>query len=116
MRKERLTAAHMVAEKLFEAEEALDLAIARAAELNAALPTARQEANLSAVVAQDAFMTASRILPALMQARQELVDTHGKLDDAKDQIGLRHVAIGHPDTKPPMVAGEADLRVVGKAA
>ncbi len=116
MRKERLTAAHMVAEKLFEAEEALDLAIARAAELNAALPTARQEANLSAVVAQDAFVTASKILPSLIQARQELVDTHAKLDEAKTQIGLRHVAVGNPDGKPPVVAGETELRVVGKAA
>jgi hypothetical protein len=41
MRAQRLAIAQTVAERLFAAETALDIALARIAELNAALPLAR---------------------------------------------------------------------------
>ena len=55
MLKDRRAAAIKVAQSLFAAEEAIDAALARAAELNATMVTARTEAQLSALVGQDAF-------------------------------------------------------------
>jgi hypothetical protein len=101
MFKERRAAAMKVAQSLFAAEEAIDAALARVAELNGTLATARLEANLSAVVAQDAFEGAASTFAALSRARREIVETHSKLSDAKVQIGLRTVAIGDQG-KPPM--------------
>lgn len=115
MRKERLAAAEKVARKLFEAEAALDMAIARAAELNAALPAARREAKLSALLGHDASVSAASVLPALMEAREQLVVTHGNLDQAKTDMGLRQTSWGDDGTKPPQ-HGDSHLRIVGKAA
>ena len=55
MLKDRRNAAMRVAESLFAVEEAIDVALARAAELNGNMVTARSEAKLSALVGQDAF-------------------------------------------------------------
>ena len=54
MLKQRRDAAMKVAESLFAAEEAIDAALARTAELNSKMVTARTDASLSALVGQDA--------------------------------------------------------------
>lgn len=115
MRNQRIAAARQVADRLFEAEAALDIAIARAAELAAAIPTARREANLAACVGQEAFMCAANMLPMLAEAREQLVTAHSRLDETKTHIGLRQTSFGGSDGKNPM-AGEGNLRVVGRAA
>lgn len=104
MIKERRAAAIKVAESLFAAEEAIDAALARVAELNGTLATARIEAKLSAVVGQDAFEGAASAFAALARARCDIVETHNRLSDTKVQIGLRTVAIGDQG-KPPMADG-----------
>ena len=101
MLKARREAALKVAESLFAAEDAIDVALARAAELNSTLVTARADAQLSAIVGQDAFEGAVSAFAALANARREIVETHKRLTDAKDQIGLRTLAVGDPG-KPPM--------------
>lgn len=113
MRNERIAAARQVAERLFEAEAALDVAIARAAELAAAIPNARREANLAACVGQEAFVCAANMLPKLAEAREELLTAHEHLDETKTQIGLRLTAFGSSGGKPQ---GEGELRIVGQAA
>ena len=55
MRAQRQSIAKHVAERLFAAEEAIDIAAARIAELNAALPLARLDARLSAMIGQNAI-------------------------------------------------------------
>lgn len=110
MFKERRAAAMKVAESLFAAEEAIDAALARVAELNGTLATARMEAGLSAVVAQDAFEGAASTFAALTRARRDIVGTHNKLSEAKVQIGLRMVAIG--DQGKPPAADARHLQVV----
>jgi hypothetical protein len=116
MLKARRDAAMKVAESLFAAEEAIDLALARVAELNGTMATARTEAKLSAIVAQGAFDTAASVFASLARARCDIVETHKRLTEAKDQIGLRTVAIGDlgkPESIPPMVKGDArHLQVV----
>ena len=96
-----------VADSLFAAEDAIDAAYARVAELNGALVIARSDAQLSAIVAQDAFDMAASTLGALAKARRKIVETHKRLNEAKDQIGLRTLAIGDlgkpsPAAVPPM--------------
>lgn len=111
MLKQRRDAAMKVAESLFAAEEAIDAALARAAELNGALVTARTDAKLSALVGQDAFEVSASAFAALARARADIVETHKRLSDTKIQVGLRTVAIGDELPKPK-VEGEAHLKIV----
>lgn len=102
MLKQRREAAEKVAARLFAVEKAIDDALVRAAELNATMPAARSEANLSAVVGQDAFEGAAEAFAMLMRARRHIVETHNRLGATKDRIGLRTVAVGDGMEKPPL--------------
>jgi len=106
MLKDRRSAALKVAESLFAAEEAIDTALARAAELNGNMVTARSEANLSALVGHDAFEVSAAAFAALARARCDIVETHRRLSEAKVQIGLRTVSVGELG-KPPEERGES---------
>jgi hypothetical protein len=101
MLKARRDAALKVAESLFAAEDAIDAALARAAELNAAIVTARTDANLSAMVGHDAFEMAASAFAALARARCDIIESHKRLDEAKTQIGLRVMSVGELG-KPPV--------------
>lgn len=106
MLKKRRDAAMKVAERLWAAEDAIDAALARAAELNGTLVAARSEADLSAMVVQDAFEVAAATFAALAKARGEIIETHRRLTEAKNQVGLR--AVGFGDQGKPGVAAEAN--------
>jgi len=113
MLKQRREAAIKVADSLFAAEDAIDAALARAAELNAALVTARTEAGLSALVGQEAFEMAAAAFAALARARCDIVETHKRLSETRIQVGLRTVAVGELP-KPPRERGEGrHLQAVG---
>jgi hypothetical protein len=112
MLKNRREAATKVADSLFAAEAAIDAALARAAELSGALVTARSEANLSAIVGQDAFEGAAAALGALVRARADIVETHKRLSETQVQIGLRNVAWGDQGKPPPEAVEPGRLRVV----
>jgi hypothetical protein len=101
MLKDRLAAAMKVAESLFAAEEAIDVALARTAELNSKMVTARSDARLSALVCQDAFEVSAAAFAALARARCDIVETHKRLSEAKIQVGLRTVSVGDEWPKPP---------------
>lgn len=111
MLKERRDAAMKVADSLFSLEKAIDEALTRAAEFHGTLISARTDAKLSALVAHDAFETAASAFASLARARCDVVETHNRLNEAKDQIGLRTVAIG--DLGKPSVTqptGQSDAR------
>lgn len=118
MLKDRRAAAIKVAESLFAAEDAIDMALARAAELNGNMVTARTDAKLSALVGQDAFELSASAFAALARARCDIVETHKRLSETKIQVGLRTVAIGDETPKPvpgvlPLTgADERHLRAV----
>jgi len=105
MLKQRREAAIKVAESLFAAEEAIDAALARTAELNSKMVTARSEASLSALVCQDAFEVSASAFAALARARCDIVEAHKRLSETKIQIGLRELAIGELP-KPPSAERE----------
>jgi hypothetical protein len=94
MPKQRQIIAHSIAQRLFAAEEAIDLAAARIAELNAALPLARLEGRLAAAIGQDAFQSSASAIMLVAQTRAELVVTHEQLKRASDDIGLGEQAYG----------------------
>jgi hypothetical protein len=100
MLQQRRAAAMEVATKLFEAEDALDTALAAVAGLAMTMPAARKEANLSVMYAQDAFEGATETLTHLTRARRTIIDTHKALAVAQDQLGLRRFATGPGGDKP----------------
>lgn len=100
MLKERRQAAEAVAEALFAAEKAIDAAIASTATLAALMPASRQAANLSAVVGQDALMSAINTIQALGVAREGIVTTHKHLSVTQHDIGLARVSFGDMAEKP----------------
>lgn len=107
MLKDRRNAAIKVAESLIAAEEAIDVALARAAELNSNMITARTDANLSALVGQEAFEVSAAAFAALARARCDIVETHKRLSETKIQVGLRTLAIGDLRPKPAEERGDA---------
>jgi len=97
----RQAVAQKVADRLFAAENAIDIALTRAAELTAAMPQARAEARLPAMVGQSALDRAAEAFSALVEARRRIVETHAHLDQAREQIGLREVDAGDTEPKVP---------------
>lgn len=105
----RQAIAQNVADRLFAAESAIDIALTRAAELTAAMPQARADARLPAMIGQSALEGAAEAFTALVEARRRMVQTHASLDEARLQIGLREVASGDsvPKVPNPLTEGAA---------
>ncbi len=89
-----------VADRLFAAEDAIDAAIARTAELAGMIPSARSDAGLACEVGQEALEYAAESFSALIKARAQIIASHRELNAAKDQIGLRTVSFGGGVGKP----------------
>jgi hypothetical protein len=94
MQAQRQAIARNVAERLFAAEAALDIAAARIAELNAALPMARLDARLAATIGQDAFTSSASAMMLVAETRGKIVATHTSLKQASDEIGLPAINYG----------------------
>jgi hypothetical protein len=114
MLNQRREAAQEVADCLIAAENAIDIALSRAAELNSCMPMARSKANLAAEVGHDAIESAADAFATLVQARRKLVEAHRHLAATKDQIGLRTVGLGGLMPKPP--SASASLTIVDRKA
>ena len=105
----RQAVAQNVADRLFAVESAIDVALTRAAELTAAMPAARTEARLPAMVGQAALDRATSAFVALVEARRRIVETHQSLDETRQQIGLREVDSGDIKEKPAVFEHGARL-------
>lgn len=102
MLKERRMVAEQVAGALFDAEAAIDAAIAKTAHLTGVMPTLRKQAGASALIGQDAVERASQAIMALAEARRAIVETHRELSVVQTQIGLGAVRMaGDEGDKPP---------------
>jgi hypothetical protein len=100
MLKARRDAAMKVANSLYAVEKAIDDALARAAEFHGTLISARTQANVSSLVAHDAFEVAASAFAALARARCDIVETHNRLSEAQIQVGLRTLSFGDLAPKP----------------
>jgi len=121
MLKQRRMAAEQIAGALFEAETAIDAALAKTAQLTGVMPMLRVNAGASALIGQDAVERASQAIAALADARRAIVETHKELSVAQEQIGLGAVKLtGDPGgEKPDPGTGlrpAARLRAVAAAA
>lgn len=105
MRTKRIEAAKLVAARLFEAERAIDLAASRIAELNAAMPMARLDANMSAIIGQDAFASSTDALTFVAKARERMVSTHMHLKAVQGDLGIAEVSFGD-SIKPPSASAD----------
>src|SRR3954452_10984483 len=103
MLKQRRMVAEQIAGALFEAEAAIDQALAKTAALAGVMPSLRREAGASALIGQDAVERASQAIMALADARRAIVETHKERSIAKAQIGLGAVVMVDPTggDKPP---------------
>ena len=102
MLKERRMAAEQVATALFDAESAIDAALAKTAALTGVMPSLRKAAGASALIGQDAVERASQAIMALAEARRAIVETHKELSIVQGQIGLGAVTLsGEMGQKPP---------------
>lgn len=104
MLKQRRMVAEQIASALFEAEAAIDAALAKTAALTGVMPQLRAQAGASALIGQDAVERASQAIMALAEARRAIVETHKELSVAQEQIGLGAVMLGDPGTKPDAFA------------
>ena len=117
MLKQRRLVAEQIAAALFEAEAAIDAAIAKTASLTGIMPQLRREAGASALIGQDAVERASQAIMALADARRAIVETHKELTIAQTQIGLGAVVLADPGTgkPPPLFATEGQPQIGRRA-
>jgi hypothetical protein len=107
MLKERRMVAEQVAGALFEAEAAIDAALAKTAHLTGVMPSLRKAAGASALIGQDAVERASQAIMALTEARRAIVETHKELSVVQGQIGLGAITMtGDAGEKPPPQGAE----------
>ncbi len=107
MLKQRRVIADKIAASLFEAEAAIDVALAKTAHLAGVMPALRLEAQVSALIGQDALERTSEAFAHLAAARRAIVKTHKELSLVQKQVGLGAVMFGDPGDKPPLVAQSA---------
>ena len=116
MLKQRRMYADQVAASLFEAEQAIDAALAKPAALAGVMPALRAEAGLAALIGQEAVEWTSRSISALAEARRAVVEAHKELSTAQKQIGLGAVLYGDGAPKPQDAVRAPALRSVDGAA
>jgi hypothetical protein len=97
-----------VAEQLHAVEIAIDMAVARAAELTAAMPRARTDARFPAQVGQEAMGKTAQAVTALVQARGHIVEAHQSLDIVRTEWRIPEVGVGDLVPKVPAELGEDD--------
>ena len=107
MLNERLSAARKIASDLHQAEDAIDETMIRIAQLAAALPAARRDTNMSAIVGQEAMAKVANALAAAGEVRQLLTDAHLALTATQKQVGLGTRMFG-AGVKPPASASLAE--------
>jgi hypothetical protein len=110
-----IAAVRRVATKIHAAEDAIDQAIIKLAELNMELPIARIDAKLSATVAQPAFDNVAGALASLMDSRNKTVKAHEALAETQRDLGLGAMAMGD-GWKIFKSAGEPPLALIETAA
>ncbi len=110
MLNQRLGAAMKVARELQAAEQLLDETIQQFTRLTSTMLSARVDAGVSAVTGHAAFDSVAEANALIFQTRSKLLDTHYRLNEAKDDVGLRTVGFGAWQDCPPPKAEAVDAR------
>jgi hypothetical protein len=99
--------AGQVGSLLHKLEMLIDEAVTCGAELTAALPRARVEARLPALVGQHSLDTLTEAVQSLVAARRQTVATHEHLDKVRELMGLPVISFGEEGPKPQEPIGIA---------
>lgn len=105
---QRRLVAREVAQKLNTVERQIDQTLVAAGALISALPSARERANLSAVVGQDALDLVMQATLILSQARGKMVEAHNALAETGKQIGVGRLNITGELGDKPITTGELE--------
>lgn len=101
----QLSAAMKVAEGLVRFERLIDQVVTAGADLTAALPRARADANFPAVVGQHALDSMGEAMNAAIATRRHAVAAHRHLDKVREAAGLPIVSWGDEGPKPGLGQG-----------
>ena len=102
MSKERkINIAKALSSQLHATEEAIDTALAEAAQLIEAYVNSRRAIHMSTTIANDVHQNTLKAMMALNSAQQYMTGAHEGLGKIQIQVGLGDVAIIPVDDKPP---------------
>lgn len=86
---EKVFVAQRVANKLVSTENAVDAALAEAAELMSVMLTARKDVKLATSVGDSAQIKLMDAMKALSEARTAMVGVHEELNETQLRLGIR---------------------------
>lgn len=107
---EKAFVAQRVAAKLYSTEDAVDAAMAEAAELMTEMLKSRKDVGVAMTFGDEAAAKLVEAIKSLGEARSAMVGVHNQLEEAKLRLGVR-TRMG-PE-KPPAPSRSANLREVG---
>lgn len=90
----RADVAKNLAEQLFEAEAAIELAYCKIGALAQALPEARAQSGMASTMGQAAFQAVMESMAGQVQSRSAMISVHEELARLKTLSPYRSVAIG----------------------
>ncbi|MFT4076148.1 MAG: hypothetical protein QM647_11515 [Asticcacaulis sp.] len=112
MSKERkISVAKALAAQLHVTEEAIDTALAEAANLIETYVTSRRAIRLSTTIGHDAHQHTLKAMMALSMAQQHMTAAHTKLTEVQAQIGLGKVVILPAEDKPAATPAPQDTEL-----
>jgi hypothetical protein len=113
-KREKIAVVRSVTSKLHAAEEAVDMAIQRLAELAIELPAARAEIGISAIVGHDVFVHVANAHNSLVSGRGQTVAAHKELAQIQEALGIKITSGGdlwkwfqHSDAPPLSIVSQA---------
>ena len=89
-----------MAEKLYAAERAVDVALAEIGDLSALMTRGRMDHGIAAVVGQEALEHVSKCGGTLTKARRALVEGHKQMARDAKAMRIAWAALGGPESKP----------------
>jgi hypothetical protein len=92
--------AKALASQLHVTEEAIDTALAEAANLIETYVTSRRAIRMSTIIGNDVHQNTLKAMMALSTAQQHMTAAHANLPLVQAQVGLGNVAILPADDKP----------------
>lgn len=107
---EKAFVAQRVAAKLYSTEDAVDAAMAEAAELMTEMLKSRKDVGVAMTFGDEAAAKLVEAIKSLGEARTAMVGVHNQLEEAKLRLGVR-TRMGAE--KPPAPSRSATLREVG---
>ena len=100
-KEKKINIAKALAAQLHATEEAIDTALAEAANLIETYVTSRRAIHMSTIVGNDVHQNTLKAMMALSTAQAHMTAAHANLTLVQEQVGIGHVAILPAEDKPP---------------